>query len=657
MMIAKQKFYDGSDTPPKKPVQLRAGPYAMAFQNGEIRSVCLGEAEVLRRVYAAVRDRDWGTVEPVFSDVQIQKDENAFRIQFKAENRQREILFIWEGSIIGREDGSITFQMRGKALSTFLKNRIGFCVLVPACYAGCPVTIEHTEGGKEQAVFPEDICAEQPVKPFGEMQGIVYGWNTEIGSSLAFQGEVFEMEDQRLWTDASYKIFCTPLHLPYPTEIKAGTTIEQSVIFKPHASHPITMDMRTKQNAAPLCLKLSPEPDWKALLPVGLGCASHDLALTRREMERLGLLHLAHLRVDLHLSDSTYPAHLERAAREASALGTGLETAVFVSESQPENELSELRRLINRLQPPVLSWLIYPAQERYLGGSPTAQALSAARKHLDSYRPFIPFAAGTNTDLIFLKRTPQPISRMERVCLAINPQVHAFDNASLVETLEVQPVVIASARQFAGDLPVTVSPITLKPRFNAYATAAVAQAAPQVLPPQVDPRQMSLLGAGWTAGSLRAMTAGGAASVTYYETTGWRGVMETERGSALPEVFTSVAGGVYPLYFVFAFVGQFAGGQASLLTSSHSGQVSGLALKKNEARGLLVANHSPEEQTITIQGINGSASVRRLDETNVEAAMRSPEDYLSATGESLQAEQSNLIVHLLPFGLAFIDLL
>ncbi len=200
-------------------------------------------------------------------------------------------------------------------------------------------------------------------------------------------------------------------------------------------------------------------------MPVGLGSASHDLPLTHREIERLGALHLAHLRVDLHLGDGAYPARLKRAAREASALGTALETAVFVSETQPETELSEFRRLIDRLQPPVTSWLVYPAQERYLGGSPTAQALSAARKHLESYHPSIPFATGTNTDFIFLKRTPQPVSWMERVCLAINPQVHAFDNASLVETLEVQPVVIASARRYAGGLPVTVSPITLKPRL------------------------------------------------------------------------------------------------------------------------------------------------------------------------------------------------
>ena len=44
----------------------------------------------------------------------------------------------------------------------------------------------------------------------------------------------------------------------------------------------------------------------------------------------------------------------------------------------------------------------------------------------------------------------------------------------------------------------------------------------------------------------------GVSSATYYETTGWRGVMETAQGSPLPELFPSLPGGVFPLYHVFA---------------------------------------------------------------------------------------------------------
>lgn len=34
---------------------------------------------------------------------------------------------------------------------------------------------------------------------------------------IDFSGETFEMEDQRNWTDASFKTYCRPLARPAPT--------------------------------------------------------------------------------------------------------------------------------------------------------------------------------------------------------------------------------------------------------------------------------------------------------------------------------------------------------------------------------------------------------------------------------------------------------
>ena len=55
---------------------------------------------------------------------------------------------------------------------------------------------------------------------------------------------------------------------------------------------------------------------------------------------------------------------------------------------------------------------------------------------------------------------------MDLVCYSINPQVHAFDNLSLIETLSAQPETVKSARQFSNNKFIAVSPITLKMRFN-----------------------------------------------------------------------------------------------------------------------------------------------------------------------------------------------
>ena len=39
------------------------------------------------------------------------------------------------------------------------------------------------------------------------------------------EGETFETEDQRNWSDASFKTYGTPLHLPFPVEVEEGTRV------------------------------------------------------------------------------------------------------------------------------------------------------------------------------------------------------------------------------------------------------------------------------------------------------------------------------------------------------------------------------------------------------------------------------------------------
>ena len=39
------------------------------------------------------------------------------------------------------------------------------------------------------------------------------------------------MEDQRNWTDASFKTYSTPLELPFPVELSAGEQIRQRFVL------------------------------------------------------------------------------------------------------------------------------------------------------------------------------------------------------------------------------------------------------------------------------------------------------------------------------------------------------------------------------------------------------------------------------------------
>ena len=58
-----------------------------------------------------------------------------------------------------------------------------------------------------------------------------------LEAEVRFTGETFEIEDHRNWTDASYKIYGTPLALPFPVEIKQATKVTQSVAITLRGNH------------------------------------------------------------------------------------------------------------------------------------------------------------------------------------------------------------------------------------------------------------------------------------------------------------------------------------------------------------------------------------------------------------------------------------
>ena len=81
-------------------------------------------------------------------------------------------------------------------------------------------------------------------------------------------------------------------------------------------------------------------------------------------------------------------------------------------------------------------------------------------------------------------RKQHPVEQLDIVTFTITPQVHAFDNLSLVECIDAQVENIVSARAIVGDKPLIVGPITLKPPFNPNATGPAPEAGPDELPPE-----------------------------------------------------------------------------------------------------------------------------------------------------------------------------
>lgn len=627
---------------------LRAGPLQLRWEEGGLRTIRHGPTEIVRRIYVAVRDRNWGTTPARLTVLEARVGADAFTLVVAAETDDPEIRFAWRSTIRGEADGTIGFTMEGEARSDFLRNRIGFCVLHPPECQGARCRLRRADGTWTEAAFPQQIA---PENPFQDLRGLAHEFAAGAWCRLEFEGELFETEDQRNWTDASFKTFCTPLRLPFPVPVRTGDLVRQAVRLT--LELPPGLPVFTGETAPRN--KLEPWTDWRAPLPpIGVGFTAEGAELNESEVRRLRALAPGHLRVDLHLAQPGFAVRLGAATRAAVALGVPLEVALFVT----DNAVDELRSLVSAvtiLEPVVVRWLVFHPQEPAMAN---LRWVSFARFHLSRLTPRAAFGSGTDGAFVEINRRRPPAAGLDFVSFTINPQVHAADDESLMETLEMQAAVVESARDFIGPAPLVVSPITLKMRHNFAATGAERPPPPGALPAGVDPRQATLFGAAWTLGSIKYLSEARATALTYYETTGWRGVMERPTGSPLPEKFPSRPGAVFPLYHVLADINEFARGRVIACRSSDPLQVVALMLGRAGAKRLLVANLTAQPQPALVEGMFGGhepLTVKRLHGGNVIEATTQPERFRAQPGLPAACAGGVLRLELAPFEIARID--
>jgi D-apionolactonase len=534
-MIDPRLFSSTTETP----LVLRAGPLRALFEpnSANLRRICWinpetgQETEVWRGLYAAVRDHNWDTITPRVFNLKTDIQDDSFALTFDVECKSGDIDFLWNGELLGSKYGDIRCGFTGEARSNFKRNRIGFCLLHPPFCAGRKCQAIDPKYNLVEARFPDAIA---PHQPFQNLRGFNHEFAPDHWAMATFLGDIFEMEDQRNWTDASFKTYCTPLDLPFPVEVKAGDKIGQTVILQIKTySHsegaPATEESPSAQEKPALPIITTTTKKHLSLPPLGLCVASHSAPLGENDIARLRLLNLSHLRADVRF-EGDWKNKFSQAVREARALNTKLELALHLPDA-PQKHLHELRAAIEKYEAPLACFLIFSDGEKVT----TIDTAKAARELLKSLG--VPLVGGTDFHFTEINRQHPPIEFLDGVCFSITPQVHAFDDWTLMENIETQATVIESARRFSGGLPIHISPVTLKPRGNPAAT----NGAP---PPLPDERQRTNFGAAWTLGSLQTLASAGAASITFYETTGPRGVLNEDE--------------IYPLFWVLAGVNKNA---------------------------------------------------------------------------------------------------
>jgi len=631
-MDKNSKLY-GTKEPAQVLRSVQIGSLSLLYSRDALRRICWHGAELVRGISWPVRDQNWGTYSSTLHEEQIHHDSESFaaKLRFSVANGDLDCQLDLTANQQGEVRADITMTPTNGSFQT---NRAGFTVLHPVNgTAGMPLLVTHPDGETEQVYFPKLISFDQPVK---NIQGLSYSVS-KAKVDIAFKGEVFEMEDQRNWSDASYKTYCVPLVHPFAYTIDKPVT--QSILLNCSGVATASQDCSGSALHSQLTDNVSPqialvlEPDWigdeslwkwiaktgikQIVVRTGSNPSIADMSAYANFLDLLE----AELDMEIVLdNDEPVAGGLQRIADTLA--NTGL---------HPERVLA-LREIYMASHQPGGPW-----PEGATPGSVCVAARSAF--------PGVKIGGGMLTNFTELNRCRPETEQCDYISHANTSIVHASDDLSVIETLETLPQIFESAAMLARGKPYRLGLVSIGMRSNPYGDEVAAN------PKQVrctmareDPRQRGLFAAAWAVGVLAATQDSAVESICLAAPSGPFGIVY--KPWQYPQVgYDHLDRAVFPLYHVVRTACQMKGAKRLSFNGLPDGVVAfGVQRESDRLKHAMFANVT---ELILSVSISQKMAIVLLDTDSFNDAVLDP-DWLENT-ESQNVTQ----LELGPFAVAF----
>ena len=563
--------------------KLVAGPLTLEYSEGSLWNISNGSEEAIRRIYLVFQDINWTSRPFVIKDEIWQIADRSFSAKIKAQGSHDAKDLSVELEITGSESGEITYGFSASTAVSFMRNRLGLCLLHPvAGLAGRECELTKADGAVEISRFPDAIS---PNQPFLNLSGISHKLQSGQVVSVNFKGEIFESEDHRNWSDASYKTYCTPISLPFPAQVTPGETLSQKITISISGEHTTAI---SKNESAVITVGA----EEIELPEIGLGLSEDPAHLIVSEYAGFEDLAIKHLRLALN-GDSQIRSAVEKALLVTKQLKIDLDLAI---KAESPEQLKAILEPIIEIKDQIRSFYIFSASEKTtpIGFIQVAEELLGDKSKI---------IGGTDLYFTELNRNQSAVDFVDQVNFSINPQVHSFDDRTLIQNTASQKAIATNAHRIAKGKKVSIGPITLRPRYNPNATQPAKDLSNTALPSSVDARQRTWLAEGWTAMSIRSIAESESIStLTYFETLGWRGIRELSTGSEDALNFASKAGEEFPVWRLFKNLKGFT--HARPTASSLPELVDCLIVTSAEKTEAILVNFSTIEQEVKFSGID-----------------------------------------------------
>ena len=481
------------------PLVWRSGRWSVELRGDELADIRCDGVLLARSIRFAARDRDWSTVPLVEATAAPGRE-------LRVAARYEGLGALWEVALtVTPGPARLDVRLDARVAQAWDRARVGLVLLHPPTLSGRPLRIEHPDGAATESAFPAAISPHQPAFDIAALT-----WPAEgLEVRAEFDGDTFEMEDHRNWTDASFKTYSTPLALPLPVRLEAGTRVEQSISLLVEG----VGDPAPRPAPGPLGLARSGTPFPEIGLAASTAPGDGPAEATAVRV----------LLVEVDVDAPGWRTALARGLDAADAVGAAVDVRLVAREPDALAEpvaalagrrVARLGATATRTQVTEAGHFVALRSAAEAAGIPEATLVGGARSHFTEVN----------------RRIADLPSDLPALAFALTPGGHNIERAQLVESIAMQRLVARQAAEFAAGRPVHVGPVTLRPRYLTFASRELpppAEGTGYLLAPDADdPRQSSSALAAWTVASAAALAEGGAASVAYFEAWGPRGVRD-----------------------------------------------------------------------------------------------------------------------------------
>jgi len=536
--------------------------FTLDLAQAAIRNVTYKGVQLIDLLYTAIRPWDWSTLaaESHTEDVKVNGSECIITISdtFAGALEAQTIITL-------TADNTFLVDYQLKGLAEYSVNRWGICFCL---HSGDWMGSTVNSSGKTYTLL-QDISPQRVID--GVTQGLFPAANEMhfVAPDQRFikvnsTGKVLEAEDQRNWTDNTYKIYSGSLSEPRPFVTSAGSIWKQSVKFEVGAPTSAAID------PAKIVVR-----EIEALPSIGLQFNTEPL-LSPDDLEKaLVLLEIDHLRVN---EESLTAQKIATTA----ASGLILEAALLSSNGGVALQ-TEVTQLSQRV----------PAGSRILIQREGREIVEAADlPKNDSLSSYIP---GSDAYLVDLHRNKYEFG--SSVSYSMAPTVHSTDTETIFKTLYTQRESIEFAHKYLARQ-VFISPITFSTRGNPE-TGHSREERINFASPDAALRIRTLEGAAWTLGSIFALASAGAFSGSWHELFGEFGVIYSQQGATK----------FSPTFHALSALGAHHAHEITIATSLDNSWV---AFENRETKRILVASLRPWSLEITAKVLAGYKSIQSL---------------------------------------------